>query len=197
MHITQPALSLCIGLAALLTTPALAQAVPGQAPSAVAAAAHDGRHDFDFELGTWKAHVKKLVHPLSGSLEWDEFDGVVVTRPVLGAGWNESEMKVDSPRTRTHLELIAVRLYNPRSRQWGIYGANAPSGVFDPPQIGQFAGTRGEFYAQDLFEGRAVYIRYLWQNLGRDATHFEQAFSVDGGRSWETNWIYDGSRAGE
>jgi hypothetical protein len=158
-------------------------------------AAHDGRHDFDFEVGTWKAHVRKLLHPLTGSREWDDFDGIVVTRslPML-EGWNESEMKVDSPTTHTHIEILAVRLYNPTSQQWSIYGSSIKTGMFDPPQIGQFNNKRGEFYAQDTFQGRAVYIRFVWQDVGPASTHFEQAFSADGGKTWETNWIYDGTR---
>jgi hypothetical protein len=155
----------------------------------------DGRHDFDFEVGTWKAHVKRLVHPLSG-IDWDEFDGTVVTRslPFL-EGWNESEMKVDSPTTHTHIELLALRLYNPQSHQWSIYGSSVRTGVFDPPLIGQFSTGRGEFYAQDTFEGRAVFIRYVWEHTNPNSTHLEVAFSVDGGKTWEVNWIYDGTRA--
>jgi hypothetical protein len=161
-------------------------------------AGHDGRHDFDFEVGTWKAHVRKLLHPLTGSREWDDFDGIVVTRslPML-EGWNESEMKVDSPTTHTHIEILAVRLFNPTSQQWSIYGSSIKTGMFDPPQIGQFNHKRGEFYAQDTFQGRAVYIRFVWQDLSSASTHFEQAFSADGGKTWETNWIYDGTRLKE
>jgi hypothetical protein len=162
------------------------------------AAAHDGRHNFDFEVGTWKAHVRKLLHPLTGSREWDDFDGMVVTRslPML-EGWNESEMKVDSPTTHTHIEILAVRLYNPTSQQWSIYGSSIKTGMFDPPQIGQFNNKRGEFYAQDTIQGRAVYIRFVWQDVSPASTHFEQAFSADGGKTWETNWIYDGTRVKE
>ena len=156
---------------------------------------HDGRHDFDFEVGTWKAHVRRLVHPLTGSTEWENLDGTVVTRtlPML-EGWNESEMTVDSPTTHTHINILAVRVFNPTSQQWSIYGASIKTGTFDPPQIGSFTNNRGEFYAQDTFANKAVYIRYLWLKVSPNATHFEQAFSVDGGKTWETNWIYDGTR---
>ena len=161
-------------------------------------ALRDGKHDFDFEVGTWRAHVKKLVHPLSGSHEWDDLFGTVVTRslPML-EGWNESEMTVDSPSTHAHIELLAVRLYNPKSRQWSIYGSSAKTGVFDPPQVGQFNNGRGEFYAQDTLQGRAILIRYVWENVSAGTTHFEQSFSMDGGKTWEPNWIYDGTRIKE
>jgi len=181
-----------------LALPAMAIAQASTPNIQESAAAHDGRHDFDFEVGTWKAHVRKLVHPLTGSREWDDFDGIVVTRPLpMLEGWNESEMKIDSPTTHTHIEILAVRLYNPTSQQWSIYGSSIKTGMFDPPQIGQFNNKRGEFYAQDTFQGRAVYIRFVWQDVSPASTHFEQAFSADGGKTWEINWIYDGMRVKE
>lgn len=174
---------------------AAAQSLPVMGQALQLPALPDGRHDFDFEVGTWKAHVKKLVHPLTGSQEWDEFSGTVVTRtlPML-EGWNESEMTVDSATTQTHIAILAVRLYNPVTKQWSIYGSSVKTGVFDPPVIGEFRNKRGEFYGQDSLQGRAILVRYVWQSLTADSTHFEQAFSVDGGKNWETNWIYDGTR---
>jgi hypothetical protein len=155
-------------------------------------APHDGQHDFDFEIGKWKAHVKRLPHRLSGSNDWKDYDGTVVTAPFMDGKGNLSEMNVDN--ATDHIQIIAVRLYNPSSRQWSIYGGSALTGVLDPPQIGQFEGNRGEFYASDTYEGRAIYIRYAWQNVSSTRTHFEQAFSSDGGKTWEVNWIYDGTR---
>jgi len=179
-------------LAAPLAGPASAQP---SATSASIQAPRDGRHDFDFEVGTWKAHVRKLVHPLSGSAEWDDFDGTVVTRsmPML-EGWNESEMTVDSPTTRNHIAILAVRLYNPALQQWSIYGSSLKTGTFDPPMIGQFSNKRGVLFSQDTWLGRSIYVRFVWQDLNPDRTHLEQAFSQDGGATWETNWIYDGYR---
>ncbi len=158
----------------------------------------DGRHDFDFEIGRWRAHVKTLVHRLSHSSDWDEFSGTVVTRalPML-EGWNESEMQVDSPTSRRHIELLAVRLYNPSTHQWAIYGSSIKTGVFDPPMIGQFRNGRGEFYCQDTLEGRAIFVRFIWQRIDANRTKLEQAYSDDGGKTWETNWIYEGERLPE
>ena len=157
----------------------------------------DGRHDFDFEVGTWKAHVKTLVHRLSNANDWEELDGTVVTRTLtMLEGWNESEMRVDSPTTHRRIEILAVRCYNPASRQWSIYGSSVKTGVFDPPVLGQFSNGHGEFYGADTWEGRAVIVRYMWQPVSHDKTHFEQAFSQDGGKTWEVNWIYDGTRIG-
>ena len=177
---------------------ATAVCLPALGDDSAAATQRDGRHDFDFEIGRWKAHVKTLVHRLSHANDWDELSGTVVTRalPML-EGWNESEMRVDSPTTHKHLELLAVRLYNPTTHQWAIYGSSIKSGVFDPPMIGQFKDGRGELYSQDTWEGRAIYVRFIWQSIDRGRTHLEQAYSDDGGKTWETNWIYDGQRMPE
>lgn len=174
-----------------------AQAQPGSAPQSSADTwqQHDGRHDFDFELGHWKAHVKLLLHPLTHSTEWDELSGEVITRPLsMLEGWNVSEMKVDSPTTHKHIELLAVRLYNPSSHQWSIYGSSVTAGSFDPPMIGHFERGRGELYSQDMYEGKPIFVRFIWTRVSADHTKLEQAFSQDGGRTWETNWIYEGER---
>jgi hypothetical protein len=157
--------------------------------------ARDGRHDFDFEVGSWNAHVKTLTHRLSHSSDWDEFSGTVVTRtlPML-EGWNESEMQVDSPKSGKHIELLAVRLYNPSTHQWAIYGSSIKTGVFDPPMIGGFQDGRGELYSQDTWEGRPIFVRFIWTSVDANHTHLEQAYSDDGAKTWETNWIYDGER---
>ena len=189
LHFTLPALLLC-----LTAEPWAAAQTPPVPP--LQPALHDGRHDFDFEVGAWKCTVRYLMHRLTGSTQWDNFEGTVVTRtlPML-EGWNESEMQVESPTTHTRIDILAVRLYNPASRQWSIYGSSIKTGVFDPPQIGQFINGRGEFYAADTWQGRAILIRYQWTSVNPNKTHFEQAFSQDGGKTWETNWIYDGTRA--
>jgi hypothetical protein len=109
-------------------------------------------------------------------------------------GWNESEMQVDSPTSGNHIKILAVRLYNPATHQWAIYGSSIDSGVFDPPMIGQFRDGRGEFYSQDTYQGRAIFVRFIWQKIDENRTKLEQAFSADGGKTWETNWIYEGER---
>lgn len=169
---------------------------PTQLPAKAEVSLSDvGRHDFDFEVGSWNAHVRTLVHRLSHSADWDEFSGTVITRtlPML-EGWNESEMRADSQKSGKHIELLAVRTYNPSTHQWAIYGSSAKTGVFDPPMIGQFQKGRGEFYSQDTWEGRPIFVRFVWEGLDANHTHMEQAYSDDGGKTWETNWIYDGER---
>jgi hypothetical protein len=153
----------------------------------------DGQHDFDFEEGTWKIHLKRLLRPLTGSNTWVEFDGTSVTQKVWnGRAWLE-EFDVDSPTGR--IEGLTLRLYNPQTHQWSLYWANSKDGAMGgPPTIGEFKNGRGEFFCQDTLNGRAILIRYVWSDITSNSAHFEQSFSDDGGKTWEVNWITDQTR---
>jgi hypothetical protein len=146
--------------------------------------AHDGRHDFDFEVGRWKAHVKTLVHRLSGSSDWAEFRGTVVTRtlPML-EGRNESEMQVDSPQVRqTHRTGGSAHVQPVDPSVGHLWGAHQDR-VFDPPMNGQFRNGRGEFYSPDMWDGRAIFVRFIWKSVDANRTSLEQAYSNDGAAS--------------
>jgi hypothetical protein len=154
----------------------------------------DGQHDFDFQFGSWKAHDRRLLRPLTGSDEWVEFEGTIVAKPLWGGLGNMDEFDGESPSGR--IRGLTVRLYNPKTREWSIYWANQSNGAFTlPPVVGKFDGNGvGEFYDHELLEGRAIFCRYLWKVLSSDSVQWEQAFSVDGGRTWETNWIIKATR---
>jgi hypothetical protein len=150
----------------------------------------NGQHDFDYLLGSWKIHLKRRLRPLTGSNEWSEFDGTVNCRAIWNGLAEVEEFKVDSPEKNLFIQGLAVRLYNPKTQQWSIYWANSKNGAIDPvPQVGRFVDGRGEFYGQDTLDGRAIYVRFVWTNTTSAAPHFEQAFSADGGKTWEVNWI--------
>jgi hypothetical protein len=152
----------------------------------------DGQHDFDFLVGSWKFHLKRLKRRLAGSTDWVEFDGTTICRKVLDGRAEVEEMNVVSADKLIHIQGLALRLYNPESHQWSIYWANAADGVLEQnPMVGQFSNGRGEFYNQQIYEGRAIYARFFWSGVTTDSPHFEQAFSTDGGKTWETNWITD------
>ena len=146
----------------------------------------DGKHDFDWDIGTWKTQQKRLLHPLTGSTTWVEYQGTDVVRKIWD-GANLGEIRADGPAG--HLELLTLRLYNPHTREWSIYFTNSTNGALSPPAVGAFKNGRGEFYDQELLNGRAIYVRFLISEITPDSCHFEQALSVDGGKSWETNWI--------
>ena len=154
---------------------------------------HDGQHDFDFELGSWKIHLKRLQNPLTGSNTWVEFDGTSVTRKVWDGRANLEEFETDGPTG--HIAGLTLRLYNTESHQWSLYWANSKAGAMGgPPNVGVFKNGRGEFYCQDTFNGKVILIRYLWSEITPNSAHFEQSFSEDGGKTWEVNWITDQTR---
>src|SRR5579862_1882335 len=153
----------------------------------------DGQHDFDFALGTWKAHLKRLEHPLTGSNTWVEFDGTFGARKVWDGRATIEEVELDSPGGR--IEGLTVRLYSAQTRQWTIYWANSKNGVMDTsPQVGRFKNGRGEFYGTDTLNGQLIYVRFVWTNTNTNTPHFEQSYSDDGGKTWEVNWITDQTR---
>jgi hypothetical protein len=155
-------------------------------------ATHDGQRDFDFEIGTWKTHLRRRLHPLSGSDAWTEYDGTTTVRKVWDGRANLVELVADGPSG--HFEGLNLRLYNPQSRQWSLNFANATTGVLGQPTIGGFRQGRGEFYDQEDFNGRAVLVRFVIVPVSRDEIRFEQAFSDDGGKTWEVNWIATDTR---
>jgi len=179
-----------MGLPYLPVAPAGAQTA--QAAKAGAETPRDGQHDFDFEIGTWRTRLKRLAHPLSGSSEWLEYEGVTTVRKVWNGRANLVELTADGPDG--HFEGLNLRLYNPRSRQWSLNFANSSSGTLGQPTIGGFVDGRGEFYDQEDFDGRAIFVRFVITPLDADTIRFEQAFSDDGGKTWETNWVATDTR---
>jgi hypothetical protein len=168
----------------------MACASPGAAtnrPAAPAAAAPGGEHDFDFELGTWKTHLTRLQHPLTGSTTWITYEGTSVIRKVWGGRANLVELEVDGPTG--HLEGLSLRLYNPDARQWSLNYANAAGGTIGTPTVGSFHDGRGELYDQEKLGDRMILVRNVFSDITADSYRFEQAFSDDGGKTWEVNWI--------
>ena len=147
-------------------------------------------HDFDFLFGTWTIHNRRLRAPLAGSTEWLEFDSTCVAQPIWGGAANMDEFIAhDTPFGEIY--GLTVRLYNEESKQWSIYWANRKFGKFDPAMTGAWADGVGEFYDQELFHGRMIYVRFRWKNPTPDTAQWEQSFSDDGGKTWEINWVGD------
>jgi hypothetical protein len=151
------------------------------------AAVRDGQHDFDFEIGSWKTHLRRRLRPLTGSTEWVELDGVSRVRKVWDGRANLLELEADG--ATGHFRGLSLRLYHPESGQWSLHFANAADGVLAQPTIGQFTNGRGEFFDQEMFNGRAIFVRFVISQIDPNTYRFEQAFSDDGGRTWEVNWV--------
>jgi hypothetical protein len=147
----------------------------------------DGQHDFDFEMGTWKVHISRLQHPLTGSNTWVQYDGTFIARKVLGGAANTIELSVSGPAG--HIEGLSLQLYDPKSHQWSLTFASSGDDILDPSTIGEFKDGRGEFFDQEPFNGRMILLRKVWVNMPPNSGRFEEAYSDDGGKTWETNWI--------
>ena len=186
--LTRSLAALCGLLSVFQPLPAAEPPPPAPAPVAVQAApAADGQHDFDFEIGTWKTRVRRLKQPLSGSTEWIEYEGTSVVTALSKGRANIVELDVSGPGGR--IEGVSLRLYNPEARQWSLNFSNLRTGTLTPPVTGRFSNGRGEFYGFDSLDGRAILVRFVVSGVTADSARFEQAFSEDGGRTWETNWI--------
>jgi hypothetical protein len=155
-------------------------------------AQRDGQHDFDFETGHWKTHVSRLVHPLTGSTTWVTYEGTTVVRKVWNGRANLVELEVDG--SAGHLELLSLRLYDPSSRQWSLNVASSGGGTLGVPTIGEFKNGRGEFFDKETLNGRAILVRFVISDITPNSCHFEQAFSDDGGKTWEVNWLATDTR---
>jgi hypothetical protein len=171
---------------------ASAAAQTDSAAAQSASADQDGQHGFDGLFGTWNYHVKRLVHPLTGSTTWIEFPATGTCYRIWGGRAQLDTFEADDP-TR-HIEGLVVRLYNPQNNQWSLNWAISRTGTPDPPQIGKFKNGHGDFYTQDTINGKTIFVRYDWSKIGTDTPHFEQSFSEDGGTTWEVNWITDQTR---
>ena len=157
----------------------------------LASAERDGQHDFDWDIGTWKTHQRRLLHPLTGSTTWVEYNGTDVVRKIW-EGANSGVVEADGPSG--HLEIFTLRLYNPQAHQWSISFTNPSTGTMSIPSVGEFKDGRGEFYDQETFNGRTILLRFNVSDITSTSCRFEQAFSDNGGRTWETNFIVTETR---
>lgn len=166
---------------------------PGDGARAGTGGEPDGRSDFDFLIGSWTVRNRRLKKRLTGCLEWEEFASRCRARPILGGLGNMDEFVLE--RGSGRVEAITVRLYSPAAREWSIYwAASSGNGRFDVPMVGRFEGARGEFFSQEVFERRHILARFVWTVTAPDACRWEQAYSADGGKTWETNWTMEFSR---
>ena len=170
--------------------PASSQATP--ATQAGSQQVHDGQHDFDFHFGTWKTHIRRLTQPLSGANTWVELNGTVTVRKVWDGRANLEE--IDASNATTHLKGLTLFLYNPQSHQWSQTFASVNDGTLNPPMIGEFKNGRGELFDQETFNGRTILVRFVWSDITPNSHHVEQAYSDDGGKTWEPNFTADLTR---
>jgi Protein of unknown function (DUF1579) len=161
------------------------------APCAHPADEHAGAQDFDFEFGDWDVHHR--VRRATG--EWYEFEGTANARPILGGLGNVEDCLFHRPGGDTR--GAALRTYDPATAQWAIWWVDSrtPHGTLDPPVKGRFEKGVGTFYSDSEMNGKPVRTRFIWSQITAQSARWEQAFSYDAGKTWETNWVMEFRRA--
>ncbi len=151
--------------------------------------------DFDFWMGRWSCRNRWLRERLAGSTSWEEFDATVVARPTLDGLGNEDLFRTDHAGGFTGMSF---RFFDPEERRWSIYWADSRRpGVLDPPLFGAFDEDVGVFEGDDVYDGRPIRVRFVWSGVTTPRPRWEQAFSDDGGDTWESNWVMEFTRAGD
>jgi len=153
--------------------------------------ATSGVHDFDFLVGRWRVHHRKLKERLANNHEWIEFEGTLNSQPLMGGYSNVDDLILEVPGAP--YRGVALRSFDSKTQQWSIWwlDSRTPLGPLDPPMRGTFQNGVGTFYADDTFNGKPVRIRFIWSKITSTTCHWEQAYSPDGGKTWETNWVQD------
>jgi hypothetical protein len=149
-------------------------------------------HDFDFYVGTWTVRNRRLRKALAGCTEWYEFEATSTARAIVGGMGNVDEYEAPSEG----IVGFTIRMYDPEHDHWLLYWAGRTGGPLLNPQVGRMEDGRGDFYADDTWEGKPIRVVYRWTVLGDDEARWEQAFSEDGGETWETNWVMESTRTG-
>lgn len=160
----------------------------------------DARHDFDFLVGTWTTRQRRLRTRLQGSDDWETFTATSRVQHLPGGVVNFDTLVAES--WRPGWVGMSLRVFNPVTQLWSIHwvtneggGIDAATGRLSPPVVGRFHGDEGVFEGDDTHDGRPVRVRFLWQRLGADRARWQQAFSDDGGRRWEVNWVMEFERS--
>jgi hypothetical protein len=166
---------------------ALVASVPDSHAADSATLLPDGQHDFDFEFGSWTATVKRLRDPFAAKAEWVEYTGPSIVRPVWDGHANLGEIDLAGPAGK--IRGLSMRLYDPTTHEWRIHWANSSDGLIGAAMVGGFRNGRGEFYNQETAGSHTVFVRFVFSGISQRAFKLEQAFSSDGGRTWQPNWL--------
>lgn len=148
--------------------------------------------DFDFLVGTWTVANRRLKQRLAGCTEWEEFTSTSRCWNLFGGAANIDEFSFPDGTNG-----LTLRLLDPATKEWSLNWSSSETGTLLPPVVGHFDATLGRFYGDDAHDGTPVRVRYIWSGMTPTAARWEQAFSTDGGQTWETNWVMEFSRVSD
>ena len=149
-------------------------------------------HDFAFQTGQWRVRHRKLARRLAGSEDWRAFDGACTGWEVMGGAGNVDDHLLQDPVGP--YRAATLRRYDPAADQWSIWWWDSRLSEIGPPVHGRFEAGVGTFVGDDELDGQPILVRFIWSGIGAEAARWEQAFSTDGGASWESNWTMDFER---
>ncbi|MER5213492.1 hypothetical protein ABT063_23680 [Streptomyces sp. NPDC002838] len=147
-------------------------------------------HDFDFFHGEWEVHHRRRTDFLDPDSGWEEFEATDRCWSLFDGAANVDELDVPSQGWKG----LTLRLFDRETERWSLNWSSSRTGKLFPPVVGRFDGDRGEFYGDDTHDGKDVRVRFVWSGISDTTARWEQAFSVDGGDTWVTNWVMDFSR---
>jgi hypothetical protein len=177
-----------------LLAAALCSLGPASASAADAPVSRDGQHDFDFNLGVWRTHIRRVLDPFDAASRVIELSGTVTVRKVWNGRAELEEIEADGPLG--HWEGMTLFLYNPAAHQWSQSFSNSRMGVLNAPLIGAFRDGRGELIAQDSFHSRSILVRGVWSDIRPESHHYQESYSDDGGKTWVAAFSAELRRAG-
>jgi hypothetical protein len=176
-------------LAAAFVSAALMTSVPAMADTVMI----DHSHDFDFLVGKWRVHHWRLKERLADNHDWVEFEGTSELWLTMNSYGTVDDNYVGLPSGP--YRAVGIRGYDPKTQTWAIWWLDGRDPhTLEPPVIGNFKDGVGTFEGDDTFKGKPIKVRYTWSNITANSAHWEQAFSPDGGKTWETNWRMDFTR---
>lgn len=154
---------------------------------------HDPVHDFDWLFGSWHVQHRRLKERLMNNTEWVPFDGTCVCQPLMAGAGNVDDNVLNLPEGS--YRAVGLRAFNAKTKTWAIWwldGRNPHS--IEVPVQGGFEDGVGTFIADDMLRGKPIKVRFQWSKITRMSARWEQAFSPDGGRTWEVNWMMEFTR---
>jgi len=173
--------------------PWIAAAHEPQTQSALTSQAAGTVHDFDFLLGRWTVQHRRLKGRLEHSSDWETFAGTCETRLILGGQANVDDNVLELPHGA--YRAVTMRVFDPSTKTWAIWWFDSRHAHdLDPPVVGGFRNGVGTFFADDRFKGKPIKVRFIWSDITSTKARWEQAFSEDGGATWETNWVMEFTR---
>jgi len=175
---------LTIDRRALITAGAL-----GAAALSTPTSADTGLRDFSFQDGRWSVRHRTLRKRLAGNDEWIEFGGTCTCGPLMGGMAGYEDNFLDRPTGA--YRAAGLRRFDHHTGLWSIWWWDERFSEIEPPVMGKFENGAGTFFGDSLLDGKRIKVRFIWDMLMPGIPRWQQAFSLDDGTTWETNWYME------